>query len=152
MRLRNHNNVVKCRVYNAINREKAGGTDELKICFGESGRETKKNNFNANILFQTGDSALHTSWYINDKGDKVWLKFDANIPCNMFPTHETRWAMRRGDRKQCCTRRNLPIFKIIIAVNNSNHSHCNSRFYKPKLHKIEKDPYAEKKVHLNFSE
>lgn len=40
--------------------------------------------------FQTGDSALHTSWYINDKGDKVWLKFDANIPCNMFPTHETR--------------------------------------------------------------
>lgn len=58
---------------------------------------------------QTGDSALHTSWYINDKGDKVWLKFDANIPCNMFPTHETR-------------------------------------FYKPKLHKIVKDPYAEKKT------
>merc|ERR1712024_423665 len=56
---------------------------------------------------QTGESPLHTAWYINEKGDKIWLKFDSSIPCNMFPTYETR-------------------------------------FYKPKLHKIEKDPYAEK--------
>merc|ERR1711990_391671 len=58
---------------------------------------------------QTGESPLHTAWYINEKGDKIWLKFDSSIPCNMFPTYETR-------------------------------------FYKPKLHKMEKDPYAEKKT------
>merc|ERR1712066_172954 len=63
--------------------------------------------------FQTGASPLHTAWYINEKGDKIWLKFDSSIPCNMFPTYETR-------------------------------------FYKPKLHKIERDPYAEKKVDENF--
>merc|ERR1712133_235060 len=58
---------------------------------------------------QTGDNPLHTAWYINDKGDKIWLKFDSSIPCNMFPTFE-------------------------------------SRFYKPKLHKIVKDPYSERKT------
>jgi len=56
---------------------------------------------------QTGDD-LHTAWYINDKGDKVWLKFDASRPCTEFQTTETR-------------------------------------FYKPKLHTILPDPYADKK-------
>jgi len=65
------------------------------------------------VANQTGHSPLHTAWYINDKGDKIWLKFDASIPCTMFPTQE-------------------------------------SRFYKPKLHKIVKDPYAEQKVHVIF--
>merc|ERR1712128_409094 len=58
---------------------------------------------------QTGPSPLHTAWYINEKGDKVWLKFDSSIPCTRFSTTETR-------------------------------------FYKPKLHKICPDPYADKKV------
>ncbi|XP_023329526.1 uncharacterized protein LOC111702166 [Eurytemora carolleeae] len=56
---------------------------------------------------ETGD-ALHTAWYINEKGDKVWLRFDPSRPCT-FSTTETR-------------------------------------FYKPKLHKYTKDPYAEKKI------
>jgi len=55
---------------------------------------------------QTG-SELHTACYINDKGDKVWLKFNAGMPCTQFPTTETR-------------------------------------FYKPKLHTIRPDPYAER--------
>jgi len=55
---------------------------------------------------QTG-SDLHTACYINDKGDKVWLKFNPGMPCTQFPTTETR-------------------------------------FYKPKLHTVRPDPYAEK--------
>merc|ERR1712058_3941 len=58
---------------------------------------------------QTGSNPLHTAWYINEKGDRVWLKFDNSIPCTQFSTTETR-------------------------------------FYKPKLHKICPDPYAERKV------
>ena len=46
------------------------------------------------MLEQTGDSPLHTAWYINEKGDKIWLKFDSSIPCNMFPTYETRSAFQ----------------------------------------------------------
>merc|ERR1712083_605771 len=45
---------------------------------------------------QTGDSPLHTAWYINEKGDKIWLKFDSSIPCNMFPTYETRFYNRNS--------------------------------------------------------
>eukprot|EP00091_Calanus_sinicus_P023820 TRINITY_DN8254_c0_g1_i4.p1 TRINITY_DN8254_c0_g1~~TRINITY_DN8254_c0_g1_i4.p1 ORF type:complete len:116 (-),score=22.96 TRINITY_DN8254_c0_g1_i4:73-420(-) len=58
---------------------------------------------------QTGADPLHTAWYINEKGDKVWLKFDSSIPCTRFATTETR-------------------------------------FYKPRLHKICPDPYADKKA------
>jgi len=39
---------------------------------------------------ESGD-ALHTAWYINDKGDKIWLKFDASRPCTSFATTETRF-------------------------------------------------------------
>jgi len=39
---------------------------------------------------ETGN-ALHTTWFINDKGDKVWLKFDASRPCVQFQTNETRF-------------------------------------------------------------
>eukprot|EP00092_Neocalanus_flemingeri_P016778 GFUD01018147.1.p1 GENE.GFUD01018147.1~~GFUD01018147.1.p1 ORF type:complete len:120 (+),score=26.83 GFUD01018147.1:51-410(+) len=60
------------------------------------------------VANETGCSPLHTAWYINDKGDKVWLKFDASIPCSKFATNETR-------------------------------------FYKPRLHTILPDPYADKK-------
>ena len=42
------------------------------------------------LFLKTGHSPLHTAWYINDKGDKIWLKFDASIPCTMFPTQESR--------------------------------------------------------------
>merc|ERR1712083_894403 len=45
---------------------------------------------------QTGASPLHTAWYINEKGDKIWLKFDSSIPCNMFPTYETRFYNRNS--------------------------------------------------------
>merc|ERR1712098_403660 len=53
---------------------------------------------------QTGLIPLHTAWYITDKGDKVWLRFDPSRPCYMFSTTETR-------------------------------------FYKPRLHKVLPDPY-----------
>merc|ERR1712184_205027 len=33
----------------------------------------------------------HTAWYINDKGIKVWLKFDPSRPCTKFSTTETRF-------------------------------------------------------------
>eukprot|EP00091_Calanus_sinicus_P007232 TRINITY_DN1817_c0_g1_i1.p1 TRINITY_DN1817_c0_g1~~TRINITY_DN1817_c0_g1_i1.p1 ORF type:complete len:108 (+),score=32.07 TRINITY_DN1817_c0_g1_i1:87-410(+) len=56
---------------------------------------------------ETGSIPLHTAWYITDRGDKVWLRFDPSRPCYKFPTTETR-------------------------------------FYKPKLHKIVLDPYQKK--------
>eukprot|EP00092_Neocalanus_flemingeri_P041998 GFUD01045747.1.p1 GENE.GFUD01045747.1~~GFUD01045747.1.p1 ORF type:complete len:108 (-),score=29.64 GFUD01045747.1:298-621(-) len=56
---------------------------------------------------QTG-SLLHTSWYITDRGDKVWIRFDASRPCYQFSTTETR-------------------------------------FFKPKLHRILPDPYQKRK-------
>merc|ERR1712215_185347 len=61
------------------------------------------------VANETGRDALHTAWYINDRGDKIWLKFDSSIPCTKFSTTETR-------------------------------------FYKPSLHKVLPDPYADKKV------
>merc|ERR1711915_191337 len=61
---------------------------------------------------QTGVEPLHTAWYINERGDKIWLKFDTSIPCTKFATTETR-------------------------------------FYKPKLHKMCADPYENKKVFHN---
>eukprot|EP00088_Acartia_fossae_P048902 TRINITY_DN5350_c0_g1_i1.p1 TRINITY_DN5350_c0_g1~~TRINITY_DN5350_c0_g1_i1.p1 ORF type:complete len:116 (-),score=27.25 TRINITY_DN5350_c0_g1_i1:64-411(-) len=39
---------------------------------------------------ETG-STLHTTWYINDKGDKIWLRFDPSRPCTQFCTTETRF-------------------------------------------------------------
>nr|ALS04491.1 hypothetical protein [Acartia pacifica] len=39
---------------------------------------------------ETG-SSLHTTWYINDKGDKIWLRFDPSRPCTEFRTTETRF-------------------------------------------------------------
>merc|ERR1711973_435948 len=56
---------------------------------------------------RTGDSRFHTTWSINDKGDRIWLAFDPSRPCTMFSTTETR-------------------------------------FLKPKLHKIYPDPYEKK--------
>ena len=44
-------------------------------------------------LLQTGDSPLHTAEYINDKGERIWLKFDPSRPCTMFPTYESRCAL-----------------------------------------------------------
>ena len=47
----------------------------------------------ANIKFtaahQIGPDALHTATYINEKGDKMFVKFDASRPCK-FNTNETR--------------------------------------------------------------
>merc|ERR1712058_67936 len=91
-------------------------TQQHRLGFpGVSGKEVQ-GNWTSKIYYsinrqKTGriDNPLHTAWYINDKGDKIWLKFDSSIPCNMFPTFE-------------------------------------SRFYKPKLHKIVKDPYSERKT------
>ena len=48
----------------------------------------------ANIKFtaahQIGQDALHTATYINDRGDKMFVKFDASRPCK-FNTNETRY-------------------------------------------------------------
>ena len=44
-------------------------------------------------LLQTGDSPLHTAEYINDKGERIWLKFDPSRPCTMFPTYESRCVL-----------------------------------------------------------
>merc|ERR1711955_131142 len=56
---------------------------------------------------RTGDTRFHTTWSINDKGDRIWLAFDPSRPCTMFGTTETR-------------------------------------FLKPKLHKLYPDPYEKK--------
>jgi len=42
------------------------------------------------IQNESGDP-LHTTWYINEKGDKVWIKFDPSRPCTAFSTNETRF-------------------------------------------------------------
>merc|ERR1712002_792624 len=55
---------------------------------------------------QTG-TWLQTAWYITEKGDRVWLRFDPSRPCYMFSTTETR-------------------------------------FFKPRLHKVLPDPYNNK--------
>ena len=38
---------------------------------------------------QIGADELHTATYINEKGDKMFVKFDASRPCK-FNTNETR--------------------------------------------------------------
>merc|ERR1712189_142746 len=90
-----------------------GGSKELDSQNLQLDQQTKKQAELTSSKYvlanQTGDSPLHTAWYINDKGDKIWLKFDSSSPCNLFPIFE-------------------------------------SRFYKPKLHKIVKDPYSDKKT------
>ena len=50
-------------------------------------------NCNDSELLQTGDSPLHTAEYINDKGERIWLKFDPSRPCTMFPTYESRCVL-----------------------------------------------------------
>jgi len=39
---------------------------------------------------QIGADELHTATYINEKGDKMFVKFDASRPCK-FNTNETRF-------------------------------------------------------------
>merc|ERR1712112_209234 len=33
------------------------------------------------VANRTGDSRFHTTWSINEKGDRVWLAFDPSRPC-----------------------------------------------------------------------
>ena len=73
----------------------------------------------ANIKFTTahqiGQDALHTATYINDRGDKMFVKFDASRPCK-FNTNETRYYIVVQGRVQSLFLQNI------------------FRFYKPKLH------------------
>jgi len=43
------------------------------------------------VANRTGSSRFHTTWSVNDKGDRVWLAFDPSRPCRMFNTTETRF-------------------------------------------------------------
>ena len=72
--------------------------------------------------FQTG-TPLDTTWYITDKGDRVWLRFDASRPCYMFSTTETRQGVGWGEL--------IYIFSLF-------------RFFKPKLHTHIPDPYQKR--------
>ena len=64
------------------------------------------------MAHQIGHDALHTATYINERGDKFYVKFDASRPCK-FNTNETRWASTSNDN-----------YLLIDTF----------RFYKPKLH------------------
>ena len=110
------------RVHHAINGEEAGRADELEVCCRQSGDVTciralcrtqptfsldppsarsmlATRSYFCNCkdtdLLQTGDSPLHTAEYINDKGERIWLKFDPSRPCTMFPTYESRCVLYR---------------------------------------------------------
>ena len=38
---------------------------------------------------QTGES-LHTTFTVDERGERVWLVFDPSRVCRQFPTTETR--------------------------------------------------------------
>jgi len=42
------------------------------------------------MAHQIGPDELHTATYINERGDKYYVKFDASRPCK-FNTNETRF-------------------------------------------------------------
>eukprot|EP00088_Acartia_fossae_P028691 TRINITY_DN2950_c0_g1_i1.p1 TRINITY_DN2950_c0_g1~~TRINITY_DN2950_c0_g1_i1.p1 ORF type:complete len:112 (-),score=22.71 TRINITY_DN2950_c0_g1_i1:155-490(-) len=65
------------------------GLPVFKTRFAEQlARETSTSKY---VFENETGSSLHTTWYINDKGDKVWLRFDPSRPCTQFSTTETRF-------------------------------------------------------------
>ena len=56
----------------------------------EKRREKDMANKKYTMEHQISSNPMHTAMYITDKGDKVFLKFDASRPCTQFNTTETR--------------------------------------------------------------
>ena len=56
----------------------------------EKRRERDMANKKYTMEHQISSNPMHTAMYITDKGDKVFLKFDASRPCTQFNTTETR--------------------------------------------------------------
>ena len=56
----------------------------------EKRREKDLANKKYTMEHQISSNPMHTAMYITDKGDKVFLKFDASRPCTQFNTTETR--------------------------------------------------------------
>ena len=61
----------------------------LKTRSEEKKVQTTIANTKFTMAHQIGHDALHTATYINDRGDKMFVKFDASRPCK-FNTNETR--------------------------------------------------------------
>jgi len=57
----------------------------------EKKREMDLANKKYTMEHQISSNPMHTALYITDKGDKVYLKFDASRPCTQFNTTETRF-------------------------------------------------------------
>eukprot|EP00092_Neocalanus_flemingeri_P001076 GFUD01001147.1.p1 GENE.GFUD01001147.1~~GFUD01001147.1.p1 ORF type:complete len:118 (-),score=45.28 GFUD01001147.1:633-986(-) len=57
----------------------------------EKRREADLANKKYTVAHQISSNPLHTATYISDKGDTVFLKFDASRPCTRFSTTETRF-------------------------------------------------------------
>ena len=58
----------------------------------EKKREADMANKKYTMEHQISSNPMHTAMYITDKGDKMFLKFDASRPCTQFSTTETRQA------------------------------------------------------------
>ena len=114
--------------------------------------------------------SIHTYNVFNASRKSIAMEV-LKIKCTLRPltTHKWRWHYTRHRAHilaAVCDADNVALLSLPAAahpslqcpalVSLSPHfslAHCNSRFYKPKLHKIVKDPYADRKVRKcgNFS-